>query len=743
MPLPTLLVKGKLSSNDPSMQSTLDSQVPVEYIVNWLRDKSSLTGLVNRVLILRSETASGKSTLLPPAVYKVFKGTRGIICTQPRVITAIENVREIIKWNKDLVLGHNIGWSTKYNKIKPKRYGLLSATIGTLTAQLTSWSDEEIMNAYSVIMIDETHERDLNTDMTIYMLKNFLLRCGDRKECPMVIFMSATFDPKPFLTYFNLSDSNFIKVIGATAPIDERWDWNGDRTVSDYTRAASDVVKLIIESNPLEDPATADILIFMPGKKEFTETKKWLSIVNKELYNKHKVAFSILSIDGNAVRDRTIDYRYLSDVPVNKHQVTIDGARVIATRRVIISTNVAETGLTLSNLKYVIDSGFNRELEYNPVHNVNGLITKPAPQSRIRQRRGRSGRLFPGVFYPLYPKWIYDRLPELQLPQIATDDVSTIYLNIIAEQLKTKQSFNINDIDMITLPAPDASKASLEKLYSLGLINIDNTGSCGITLSEYGKHALAIGGRPEIARMVLSSFTYMASAIDCITMGAWTTLRKNTKISWAHVYQMGLSSVSKDIKHMYEIKLLISDDLIDGIIMMNAIKYIFKTNEPANAIKALRTWTESVGWDYNSALEFISTREDMINSYLSESFDLFRHDKNALSVTPSNELMNCIIRLKYCIADGFRCNLLSHGIIEGGHDTASKYLSTEYKSKLGLSVTVNDFMPNGPIKTRLIPKRILYSGLSLKLNPSGIYDVIPDYISVMDGYVPIDEKFTL
>lgn len=177
--------------------------------------------------------------------------------------------------------------------------------------------------------------------------------------------------------------------------------------------------------------------------------------------------------------------------------------------------------------------------------------------------------------------------------------------------------------------------------------------------------------------------------------------------------------------------------------MMNAIKYIFKTNEPANAIKALRTWTESVGWDYNSALEFISTREDMINSYLSESFDLFRHDEHALSVTPPDELMNCIIRLKYCIADGFRCNLLSHGIIEGGHDIASKYLSTEYKSKLGLSVTVNDFMPNGPIKTRLIPKRILYSGLSLKLNSSGIYDVIPDYISVMDGYVPIDEKFTL
>lgn len=742
MPLPTLLLKGKLSANDPADQDILDRYIPVEYIVSWLKEKSSLTGIANRVLVLRSETASGKSTLLPPAIYKVFKGTRGIICTQPRVITAIENVKDILRWNKDLILGHNIGWSTKYNKIKPKRFGLLSATIGTLSAQLTSWSDEEIMSAYSVIMIDETHERDINTDMTIYMLKNFLLRCGDRKECPMVIFMSATFDPKPFLDYFNLTTRNYIKVVGATAPIDERWDWNGDRTVSDYPRAAADVVKSIIEANPNEDPKTADILIFMPGKKEFTETKKWLTSLNKELYSKHKTAFSILSIDGEAVKTRSRDYIYLSDVPVQKHHVIIDDTRVIASRRVIISTNVAETGLTLKNLKYSIDSGFNREIEYNPVHNISGLLTKPAPQSRIRQRRGRVGREFDGVFYPLYPKWIYDKLPELQLPQIAVNDVSSVYLGIINEQLKTKPKFYVSAIDMITNPAPDASKAAIEKLYALGLINIDDSGTCGITLSQYGVHALSVGDRPEIARMILSSFTYEVSAIDCITIGAWLSLRKDTKISWGHVYQMGLSSVSRDLKHMYEVKLLINDDFIDGIIMMNAIKYIFKTNEPRNAIKALRTWTELINWSYKSALEFISTREDMINTYLSESFDLFKHDKYSIATSDPTELMNTIVKLKYCIADGFRCNLLSlPGEVTGSHDTASKYLPVEYNTSLGMKVLVSGFMPAGPIKTQLIPKRILYDNLNLKINKSGVYDVLPDHISVLDGYVPIDEKF--
>lgn len=746
MPLPTLLIKGNLAAGPGQDQQELDTHVPVEYIVSWLRNKSSLVGMKNRVLVLRSETASGKSTLLPPAIYKVFKGTRGIICTQPRVVTAIRNVEEIVKWNKDMQLGHNIGWSTKYNKLRPKKFGLLSATIGTLTAQLTSWTDEEIMAAYSIIMIDETHERDLNTDMTIYMLKNFLLRCSERPECPIVMFMSATFDHKPFLDYFNLGDENFIKVIGATAHIDERWNWNEDRTVADYPRAASDVVKIIVDSNPHEPSNTADILIFMPGKREFTKTKKWLSIVNKQIYTKHKVSFSILSIDGDAVRDISLDYRKL-DIPVEKHHVDIeiDGVnkRVIASRRVIISTNVAETGLTLPNLKYVIDSGFNREVEYNPVHNVHGLITRPAPQSRIRQRRGRSGRIFDGVFYPLYPEWIYAKLPKLQLPQIVTDDISSAYLSIIYEQLKTKPTFDIGSVDMITSPAPDASKSSLEKLYALGFISIDNSGSCGITLSEIGKLALSIGGRPEIARMIMSSFTYEAYAIDCITAAAWTSLRRNDKISWAHVYQMGLSSVSRDLKHMYEIKLLVSDDFIDGIIMMNAIKHVFKTNDPKNAILALRTWTESINWSYGSAMEFISVREDLINTYLSESIEVYRHESNSLQNAGPDELMNTITRLKYCIADGFRCNLLKSELeISGAHEQVPKYTQMEYVTQLGQKVKVKPILPiNGPVTVQLKPKRLLYSNLSLKLGFDSAYDIVPDYISVLDGYVPIDEHF--
>ena len=265
MPLPTLLIKGNLFSDDPEERKRLSDYVPIDYIVDWFKQRINKPGIENRVLTLLSETASGKSTTLAPYLYKNFvmgkNGAPGILQTQPRIITAIGVVKQILPYNPFLRLEKNIGWSTGYNKLRPREVnGILSATIGTLAQILKSNTDEEIMKRYKFILIDETHERDLQTDMTLYMLKNLLMRTKDNVNSPFVVLMSATFDPVSILNYYGVKkETNFIWCMGQSHPINEVWDWNNGHTVSDYCKSAADVVQLILDENPDDDPSQADL----------------------------------------------------------------------------------------------------------------------------------------------------------------------------------------------------------------------------------------------------------------------------------------------------------------------------------------------------------------------------------------------------------------------------------------------------------------------------------------------------
>jgi HrpA-like helicases len=253
-PPPPLLTRGFLAPPipDQALKDELDKYIPIEYIIKWFRDRLRKTGVENRVVIIKSKTASGKSTIIPPRIFTDLvdnKERAGIICTQPKILTAIENVKDIIFRNpKTMRLGVNIGWLTQNNKLRPVNLALTSATIGTLTQQLISMTDEELMKTYKYILIDETHERDLQTDMTIYMLKNFVKRNKDNEKCPFVVLMSATFDPEPFLKYFSLSiETNYIECEGFGYEKIQMWDWNEGRTVSDYGMAAADIIYKIVK----------------------------------------------------------------------------------------------------------------------------------------------------------------------------------------------------------------------------------------------------------------------------------------------------------------------------------------------------------------------------------------------------------------------------------------------------------------------------------------------------------------
>ncbi len=791
MPLPTLMIKGKLAApnGDPKLKRELDEWVPLDYIINWLRARFPKTGVENRVLILKSETASGKSTSLPPEIYKsLVRGTGdrapGIICTQPRVMTAIENVMEMLKhYSAFMRLGVSIGWSTKYNKLRPTSVGLLSATIGTLAQQLRTLTDEQLIAKYRFILIDETHERDLQTDMTIYMLKNLLLRNQNNPACPFVILMSATFDPKSFLAYFNVPLlTNFIWCVGETAGFDEIWDWNAGRTVSNYPQAAAEVVERIITENPKDNPATADILIFMPGKAEFKETANYLRRLN-EKYAKSapELVFSLLQIESNAVQNRNIDFMRTMYIPVGQHTVEIAGNTYIPARRVIISTNVAETGLTLDNLKYVIDAGFNREIEYNPLLNIRGLITKPAPKSRIKQRKGRAGRKFRGVFYPLYPAHIFEKLPDLQFPQIFIEDISSVMLDIINEQLKVKTiagerdpQFLLTDIDMIDVPAPDALAACIEKLYTIGFISMyapkwhldmkeilaetDDSEQFRFSITKLGALASVFSMlAPESVRMILAAYFWGCSILDVITIAAYLTIddkslilsavstgdepAPRTFVNWLAVYKYGLPNYIGAKNMLYKVRLLIADDFIHGIILFNAIKQVITSAATKDSINILHEWCAQNNISYRACISFVRARDDIIEQALSGGLDVFVHENHSLARASETDFMNVITKLKYCIYDGYRNNLLTK-------------VGQDYRTANGIKVMPPTIFRENEQKTAdnkdfafiatVSPKTMVYRELSIKYNrKTSIYDVIVDRISTCDGFISIDPDFCI
>jgi hypothetical protein len=683
-----------------------------------------------------------------------------------------------------MTLGTDIGWSTKYNKLIPTEVGLLSATIGTLTQQLKVMTDDEIMAKYGFILIDETHERDIQTDMAIYMLKNLLLRQQNNTKCPFVVLMSATFDPEVFLKYFNLTLlENYIYCKGEAEGFDEIWDWNDGRIINDMARGAATVIEKIITENPNDDILKADILVFLPGQKEFSELSRYLEILNEKLAAKD-LQFSPLQIEGEAVKSRNLDYQRIMSIPTSEHTVRIKGKNYTPRRRVISTTNVAETGLTLNNLKYVIDAGFNREVEYNPVLNISGLITKPAPRSRITQRMGRAGRKFRGVFYPLYPKYIHEKLPAQQLPQILTSDVSGDFLGIVTEQLKVKYTSNAHDlqflttdIDMVDPPSADMLSACLEKFYTLGLVSpmapmynpdisvllsnpqIVAKAANRVTeqqfydyrfgLTKLGAVAnLMTGIKIESVRMILSGYYWNCSILDLITIAAYLAIdvrglgimvdNKPVDPDWRSVYRYGMPSHLVKGGLLQKFRLLVLDEFIHGAVLFNALRHAI--NSATNVFRDVPKWCEQHQLNYSLCMTFLRQREEYIELAMNVGLDVTSSTPWSIYRTPE-AFMSTITRLKYCIYDGYRNNMLikTDGVYKtlNGTTVSSPAIFTADEHKLVQS-SIN-------LKIEAMPTVVLYHELTLKDDrvKTGMYSIRCGRVSVMDGYISVDPDFCI
>uniref|UniRef100_A0A453EER1 RNA helicase n=9 Tax=Triticinae TaxID=1648030 RepID=A0A453EER1_AEGTS len=451
--------------------------------------------------IIVGETGSGKSTQIPQYLKEAgwAEGGRLIGCTQPRRL-AVQTVASRVAEEVGVKLGEEVGYTIRFeDETNPGMTMIKFLTDGVLIREMM---EDPLLSKYSVIMIDEAHERSISTDILLGLLKKIQRR---RPELRLII-SSATIEARSMSTFFSNRRKNsllkpadglpnpepaILSVEGRGYTVETHY---LEEPVSDYLQAAVNTVLIIHEKEP-----PGDILVFLTGQDDIDAA---LKLLNDEIQHlgKHYFDLVILPLYSGLPRgDQDLIF-----APTSKGK-----------RKVVISTNIAETSLTLEGVVYVVDSGFSKQKCYNPISDLESLVVAPISKASARQRAGRAGRVRPGKCFRLYTEEYY--LNEMQSDGIPEMQRSNLVSCII--QLKALGIDNILGFDWPASPSPEAMIRALEILFSLGILDEDAklTVPIGFQVAEMPLD-------PMISKMILSANDFGCSD-EILTIAAFLSVQ--------------------------------------------------------------------------------------------------------------------------------------------------------------------------------------------------------------------------
>ena len=442
------------------------------------RRQEILDAITNhQVVVIAGATGSGKTTQLPKMCLEL--GRSSIAHTQPRRIAA-RSVAERIAEELKVELGGLVGYQVRFTDTSSKATKVKVMTDGILLNAIQNRND---LSQYDTIIIDEAHERSLNIDFLLGYLKQLLPKRPELK----VIITSATIDPESFSRHFN--DAPIIEVSGRTYPIEVRYrpvyqDSQGNSDPDDSSSASDYLDGIVKALDELATEPQGDTLVFLSGESEIRDAQEALQ---------GRITAGLLP-KGTEILPL---YGRLSSA--EQHKVFERSKMAGMKRRVILATNVAETSLTIPNIKYVIDAGTARISRYSPRAKVQRLPIEAISQASANQRAGRAGRTSAGVVIRLYSEEDYNSRSEFTDPEILRTNLASVIL-----QSATIGIDDIAKFPFLQAPDPRGVRDGLGLLTELGALEQD---SKQVKLTPLGRELARLPIEPRFARMLLEART--------------------------------------------------------------------------------------------------------------------------------------------------------------------------------------------------------------------------------------------
>lgn len=424
----------------------------------------------HQVLVIAGETGSGKTTQLPKICLEIGRGTHGLIGhTQPRRLAA-RSVATRVAEEIGTPLGELVGYQVRFEDQSNERSLIKLMTDGILLAET---QHDRFLEKYDTIIVDEAHERSLNIDFLLGYLKTLLPRRPDLK----LIITSATIDLERFSKHF--SDAPIIEVSGRTYPV-ETWyrplaaevDEEGESLLDDLTVDQGILAALdeIAAHEKAEGKRPGDVLVFLPGEREIREAAEVL---------------------------RKANLRFTEVLPLYARLTPAEQQKIFAPmsgRKIVLATNVAETSLTVPGIRYVIDSGTARISRYSYRAKVQRLPIEAVSQASANQRKGRCGRVEPGICIRLYSEEDFLGRPEFTDPEILRTNLAAVILQMLHLRLGS-----IEDFPFIEPPDGKAISDGFTLLQELSAVNRESQ------LTPIGRQLARLPIDPRLGRMVLEA----------------------------------------------------------------------------------------------------------------------------------------------------------------------------------------------------------------------------------------------
>jgi ATP-dependent helicase HrpA len=411
----------------------------------------------NQVVILAGETGSGKTTQLPKMCLEALHDVRGQIgCTQPRRVAAM-SVSKRVAEELNVPWGREVGCKMRFSDDTSRDTRIKFMTDGILLAEIQS---DPMLRAYSVLILDEAHERSLNIDFLLGYLVGLLKKRPDLK----LLVTSATIDTEAFSAAFG--GAPIIEVSGRLYPVEIRYAplVTEEDDFGFIDGAVSAVENALIETDD------GDVLVFMPTERDIRDTR---DLLDGRLGNE----FEVLALYGRMAS-------------AEQQRIFSPGRK----RRVVIATNVAETSITIPRIRYVVDTGLARISRYNPRTRTKRLPVEAVSQSSANQRAGRAGRVQDGICIRLYSQEDFEKRDKFTMPEIQRANLAEVILRMKAFKLG-----EIEDFPFINPPVSASIRAGYDLLHELGSLNETHE------LTPLGRELARLPLDPTLGRMLLQA----------------------------------------------------------------------------------------------------------------------------------------------------------------------------------------------------------------------------------------------